>query len=201
MSLIDKLKEDEKSEHAQRSDNWFKFKEGKNSIRILTEPIAIYEDYKLGMCYTDCGFKGSIKYMAYVIDNADGMIKTMKIPYGIFQYIANLETDEDWSFEGFPMPYDLNIQATGAGQKEVKYDVKPRPQRTDVSEVVMNTLSKKKTIPELIVMFKQRNKEKHLADGTFNSLGAKKEVKEEKNYMPTAIEYPEEEIDPADIPF
>lgn len=201
MSLSDKIKQDEKSELAQKSEGWFKFKEGKNSIRILSEPMVIYEDYVKGICFTDCGFKGNIKYMAYVIDNVDLGIKKMKIPYGIFQYIADLEDDEDWQFQGFPMPYDLNINATNAGVKEVNYDVKPRPVRTEIPDEIKIALAKKKPIVEVIEDLKKKNKEKHIAEGRFNAMGATTAKTAPSHEGSDRIEYPVEDINPEDIPF
>lgn len=204
MSLNEKAKKDAQSEYANKS-NWFKFREGKNKIRVLVEPMAIYEDYKMGICYTGCGFKGAIKYLSYVIayeedKQEDGTIvvhkslKLMKIPYRIFQYIASLELDEDYKFEGFPMPYDITIDAKDAGTKEVKYDCKPRPVRDDVPQNLLDQLKKERPIPTVIESLKKKNMEKHGATGVAST----SQVDEADE---GGVDYPEETINPEDIPF
>lgn len=193
MSLNEKAKQDAQSEYANKS-NWFKFREGKNKIRVLAEPMAIYEDYAKGICYTDCGFKGSIKYLTYVLDYTDNSLKKMKIPYRIFQYIASLELDEDYKFDGFPMPYDLTIDATQAGTKEVKYDTKPRPVRDPVPENILEQLKKEQSITTVIEALKKKNKEKH---GTVGAGVTTRDNSDDGE----GVEYPDGDISPEDIPF
>lgn len=205
MTLEDKMKQDEKSEHAARGGGFFKFKEGENKMRILAEPFAIYKDYKLGICYTDCRFQGSMKYLTYVLDYVTGTIKLMEIPYGIFQTIANWQLKVDYKFEGFPMPYDITIDAKDAGTKEVKYVSTPARSNTVISEPIVAELSKKRSIPEIIEKMKDINKQKHQSDGTWDSLHSDpREGRSANGGERTAIkrpDYPEAEIDPADIPF
>ena len=164
MSLQDKVDEANKSEYSASGGGWFKTKEGANSIRVLCEPEVIFEDYKMGICYTGCNFKGSPKYLTYVLDRADGAVKLYKLPYGIFQSMAVFEKDEDTKFEGFPMPYDLKIHAVGAGTKDVKYTVTPSPKLVLVVEDVMASLTKKKSVKEMVEILKAKNKEKHAGD-------------------------------------
>lgn len=203
MSLLDKAKQDMQSEHARQGGGWFKFKEGNNKIRLLSEPVAIYEDYKLGMCYTGCGFQGSVKYLAYIYDYADNSIKLMKIPYTIFENIGSLEMNEDYSFTGFPMPYDINIDAKGAGTKEVKYTLTPRPVRNEVPAPTIEELAKKKTVSEVIDILKKKNEEKHREDGTWERIHGGQSAPDEGSVhqKEPGIQYPEEEINPQDIPF
>lgn len=200
MSLQDKLKQDQQSDHAKKGGSWFKFKEGDNKLRVLTEPIAIYEDYKLGMCYTDCRFQGSIKYLSYIYDFSDNAVKLMKIPYTVFQDIANFEQDEDYKFEGFPMPYGLNVRATNAGTKEVKYSTIPSPNRKELPSEVIQKISKMKTVIEIIDGMKKRNEEKHREDGTWEKLHAGIDMsKVPADSGADNIPYPEDEV--GEIPF
>ena len=67
------------------------------------------------MCYTDCGFQGSSKFLCHVIDRKDGKIKLAELPYTIGTTIAGYQSDEDYKFDGFPMPYDIKVNAVGAG--------------------------------------------------------------------------------------
>ncbi len=174
MSLLDKAKKDQENEHAKKGGGWFKFKEGDNRLRILVEPIAIFEDYNLGICYTACGFTGNIKYLTFVYDFADNQIKLWKMPYGLFQDLAGLETDEDFAFSEFPMPYGLNIKAKDAGTKEVKYTLIPSPKRVPLPEYVMTEISKKADdLPKIIETMKKKNEEEHKANGMYEKLHAK----------------------------
>lgn len=208
-SLAERAVQDAKSDMAKRG-GWFKFKEGKNKIRILSEPAVLYEDFKLGICYTDCGFKGAMKYLAYAWDYADESIKLFKMPLTIFNYIANLELEEGWAFTGFPMPYDLVINAKDAGTKEVEYTPTPSPTRVEVPVVVQEEMRKKKSALEIIDGLKIKNQEKHRADGTWDALhqgGFEKPTPEsigadkKKWGEHEPIKYPDEEVNPEDIPF
>jgi hypothetical protein len=181
MSLADKLKQAESNEMASVSGGWYKFKEGQNMFRLLTEPVAIYEDFKRGMCYENCGFKGSIKHLCYVLDRADNKIKLFKLPHTIFKWLVSLEADPDWIFDGFPMPYDVNIEAKGAGTKEVDYNPKARPVKEAVKDELLAELAKKDKVEIIIEKLKAKSKE--------------------KNQGATPVEYPTEEIMPEDIPF
>ena len=165
MSYLEKLNQAEKSEHNSSGSGWFKFKEGRNSIRVLTEPEPFFEDFKRGICYTDCGYQGSAKTLAYILDNTDGKVKLMKIPYTISKLIGEYQLSEDWSFDSFPMPYDIVIGVKNAGTKEVEYTPTPRPVRSEITSDTLEQMSKnKKTPAEVIEVLKAKNIEKHNAD-------------------------------------
>lgn len=206
--LSDKIKEAETSEHSVGSNGgWFKVKEGMNSLRILSEPEIMFEDFKMGICYHNCGYHGNAKYLTHVLDRADGKVKLYKIPYGIFQTIAGFEKDEDYGFDGFPMPYDIKINAINAGTKEVKYTVIPSPKTSPVGDEVLDVLSKQKPCKEIIGIFQEKNIEKHKGTGYFQeqqkaleelatSLAQGGSLKPEES-----VEYPEDDVNPEDIPF
>lgn len=204
MSLQDKLNQAEQSEHSGGSSNWFKVKEGVNKLRILSEPEVMFEDFKMGICYHECGYTGNAKYLAYVLDRADNKVKLYKIPYGIFQTIAKLESDEDYSFEGFPMPFDIKISAVNAGTKEVKYTVLPGPV-SRIDDEVLEVLSKQKPAKDIIDIFQAKNLEKHRMDGTWEKEQARREaLGKELDEGRKAFENKssdEEDINPEDIPF
>lgn len=153
-----------KSEHSQSSGGWFKPKEGSNAIRVLSVPEELFEDYHNGICYTGCGFKGSPKFLAYVLDRADGEVKLYKLPYGMFESITVFKDDEDTKFDDFPMPYDLKIHAIGAGTKEVKYTLTPSPKVVEVPAEILEALSKKKSALEVIKAMQEKNKAEHAND-------------------------------------
>lgn len=197
--LKDKIKQAESSEFNGGGSNWFKFKEGRNSIRVLTEPEPFFEDFKRGVCYTGCGYQGSAKTLAWVIDNGDGRLKLMRIPYTISKLIASWQTDEDWAFESFPMPFDINIDATGAGTKEVDYKVTPRPKKSEVSAEVIDAVMKENTCAEIIESLKAKNIEKHKADGSWQKeqdrqAQLKKELKDVRTGIYMVAEDTEEPV-------
>jgi hypothetical protein len=227
MSFADKMKQQEQQAqeagHASKGGDWFKFVEGDNIFRVLTEPEMIFEKYNVGVCYTDCGYEGSPKFMTYVLQtekNVEGedelVIKLAKLPYKIGTQIAEYESDEDYSFTGFPMPFNIKVKAKGAGTKEVEYTVIPSPNRSEVSDEIKAQLAKLKPVPELIEKMKANQKEKHVADGTWQKEQDRKEAlkaglakaKADAGVKDPVVQtdgstsdYPEEEINPEDIPF
>lgn len=211
MSLSDKFKAQEEQAKkegiaSQGGGDWFKLVEGDNIIKILTEPEMFFEKFKVGICYTDCGYEGTAKFMAFVLDRKDGKVKLAKLPYTVGTTIAEYENDEDYSFTGFPMPYNVKIKAVGAGTKEVKYTITPSPKREELPEEVLTELKKRKPVSEIIQKMKEKQKESHIADGTWEKeQNRKKKLKEDldaaRSSAPVDDGYPEEEINADDIPF
>lgn len=195
MAFSDKMKAQEeeakKDGYASKGGgDWYKFAEGANAFRVLTEPEMIFEDFKNGICYTGCGFEGSPKFMAYVLDRKDGSIKIAKLPYGIGSKIASYENDKEFNldFTTFPMPYDIRVTAVGAGTKEVKYQTDANPNKRPVELSVLDELAKLNPIPNIINKMKEKNKKEK---GQPEAAG---------NGEYGGVSYPND-IDPADIPF
>lgn len=168
MSFSEKIVKDleNNKEMVSQGNDWFKFKEGDNTIRILTEPVIFFEKFKTGICYTNCGYQGTAKYLTWIYDRQDGKVKLAKIPYSIAEVLATYEKDEDYAFDGFPMPYDIKINAKGAGTKEVVYTVLPK-KAVAMADEVMHEVSKENTCEEIINKMKEKQIEKHKADGTW----------------------------------
>lgn len=194
--FADKFNREKQEVNALRGEK-FKFVEGKNEMRILVEPVLFQEDFKLGICYTDCNFQGSSKYLAWVLDGKDGKLKQMKIPYSVMGDIVSLMvSDKGYAFKDFPMPYGVTINAVGAGTKEVKYTVIPDRENTETPAEIMEEVKSKKSPTEIIASWKKYNEGKHKGDGTWDRLHKKAGAEE----LDT-IEYPTDELDPNDIPF
>lgn len=214
MSYSDKLKKElnDNQEHnaAKNSTDWFKFKEGANTFRVLTEPVMMFEKFGQGICYTDCGYQGSPKLLTWILDRADGKIKLAKIPFSKGEELLNLENDADYGFTGFPMPYDITISAENAGTKEVKYWAPlPRPVKALPDEILAD-LKMVKPCTGIIEKMKANQKQKHIEDGTFQKeqdrkaalaqeLASKRVVGGGKPI--DSIDYPTDNISPDDIPF
>lgn len=162
MNLNEQIDRDmkENADQLKQSSGWFKFKEGKNVLRVLTCPVPLFEDYDLGICYTDCGFQGDMKYLCHVVDKADNKPKLWKMGVGLFKELAGLQTSARFAFDAFPMPYDLEINARGAGTKKVEYSVLPG------IESPVEMPDKLTPCTDVIAKLKDKNLSAHEADGT-----------------------------------
>lgn len=123
MSMLENLKKTEAEKNLGGGD-YFKVKNGNNVIRVLTEGEFHESSYQ---------GKPTYKFVMFVIDRADGKVKPYFAPYSVYKPIAQLETDPFFSFEGMPMPYDINIKVENAGMKEVEYNVQASPNRTELT--------------------------------------------------------------------
>lgn len=155
--------------YASQGGDWFKFVEGENVFRVLTPFVAIYESFQDGICFIGCGFEGAPKQMCYVLDmrekNIDNevepKIKLAKLPMKVATPIANYQHDDDYKFDSLPMPYDVKVQAKGAGTKEVEYTITPRPKHTPIDKKYLDELGKLKPIEEIVQKMKEKNATKH----------------------------------------
>ena len=82
------------------------------------------------------------------------------MPHTIFKAIRDLQKSEDYAFSEIPMPYDLTIQAKGAGTKEVEYTVVPARQNSDLTPVELANISKKRALSEVHKALKEKEIEK-----------------------------------------
>jgi len=178
MNLQEEMKQQEQEAIKQgivaTSDDYYKFVEGENAFRALTKPDVFYEKFKVGVCYTDCGFQGSPRFMLWVLDRKDNAIKLATVPSIIAKTIAGYQTDEDYAFDSFPMPYDIKVNAKGAGTKEVEYTITPRAKRDEVEAWVTGELKKKNPTGEIIERKKEKQKQRHIDDGTWDKMLAER---------------------------
>jgi hypothetical protein len=188
--------------------NYYKVAEGKNRVRILsplypfashftsktTPPITCVGKEDCAECKKMVKDKDGnekentpgVKFSCYVLDYKDNIIKLAQFPLTIFLALRDLQNDPEWSFNELPMPYDITINAEGAGQPTVKYGVVASPKKEPISKEVEVKLSKLHT-PDQI------NKAKVIKQKKL--LGLVEAESEDK------VEYPKEEINPDDIPF
>lgn len=185
-SFAKKIETQEAAAHkagiASKSGDWFKFQEGDNAFRVLEEPELIFEKFKVGICYTGCGYEGTPRFMTYILDRKDNKIKLAKLPYKIGTTIASYENDEDYAFTGFPMDYDIKVFAKNAGTKEVEYTVTPRPKREDIDSETAEELMKMKRIPDIIAKMKEKQKEKMAAEASYQGVSTQPEEIETVQY-------------------
>lgn len=185
MNKMDWVSEREREIEKDRAEGYFNIKEGDNRIQLLTHCESLAQVFDPATKKYRSAVEGekasSIKGVCWVLQ--DGKIKQAKLPYTVVKAIKSFMEDPDYAFEEFPMPRMINIKAKNAGTKSVEYTVLPSPKETAVPEQILEEL-KKKPSPEEVVE-KIKNKGKDNID-----IHAEEEVK-----------YPEEEVDPEDIPF
>lgn len=98
------------------SGDIYKLKEGANRFRLMTACLPHEGEFK--------GAR-NFKWLCYVLDRVDQKIKPFFMAHTIYKDITALQTSEDYAFKDVPMPYDLTVNAAGAGTKEVKYSTVP----------------------------------------------------------------------------
>jgi hypothetical protein len=178
---------------------WMKLKEGENVIRVLAEPEPFYEKFGVGICYTDCNYQGTPKYLAYVWDKADNKVKLFRMNMTIAKMVAALMKDEDHGFESFPMPYNIKITAKGAGTKEVEYQVIPGAVKPIDDSVMEELATQNNTTAEIIENMKKKQKE-NVDSGAIVIEADVKDTPRSKNMEP--LDYPEDDDGSIDkIPF
>lgn len=183
----------------------FQFKKsGTYILRILTKPVALATHFfgagqKSCTCFgkdRGCPFHTekdkdpSVKFVTYLINRADGKITLGEIPWSVLNLIGDWEKDEDYSFDGYPMPYNIKVivDKENADPKQI-YKALPSPKRGDLTpeeQAELATLLEKQT-PEQYV---QKRKDAALA--AHASDGLNQEVDDG---------YPTENRNPEDIPF
>ena len=190
------------------ANDWFKLVEGDNRIRIMSwlEPlgnhfsknpanysgICIGKENCLGCKQAESEpdekkkNKVQVKFLCWVLDLKDNKLKLAKFAYKVMQQLQAYQTNPEWQFNEMPMPYNVNINAKGAGTTTVVYTVMPTPIKP-ISEEILALHAKNNSPVEI----KERMKEKKLKELGITPTG-KKETDIKGNY-PT----PEEEgIDP-----
>lgn len=127
--------------------DYLKFKEGDNRFRLMTECLPHADEFK---------GQRNFKWLCYVLDKRDGKVKPLFMPHTIYKQIVALQTNEDYAFSDVPMPYELNVHATGAGTKEVKYALIPARKNTDVGADALEQLRVLKPLADLQAKLKEK---------------------------------------------
>jgi hypothetical protein len=122
------------------SGNTFKYKEGDNRLRLMSECLPHPGEYQ---------GRSNFKWLCYVLDRLDGKVKVHFMPHSVYKQIEALQANPDYFFEEVPMPYDLTIRAVKAGTKEVEYSVIPARKETPLSRDEIAALSEQKPLAEL----------------------------------------------------
>ena len=144
-SLSDLRKHAEKE--GQVGSGVFKAQEGQNRLRLLTTPLPHSELFQ---------GERRFKWLLYVLDRADGQVKPYFLPHSIFKMVEALQTNPDWEFDDFPMPYDIVLSAKGAGTRDVDYTIQPARKSVPLTADEENALDKKQPIAEFHAKLRER---------------------------------------------
>lgn len=164
----------------KQGGDYFKIVEGDNRFQLLSHcaPYALkwngarYEPAEEG----DTGI--SWKGVCWVLQ--DGALKLATLPYTFVKSVKALMQDEDYAFAEFPMPRAVNFKATGAGTKEVEYSLIPSPKEVEVPAEILKELATKPSPEEMVEKLRKSEKTETTSE---------------------PIKYPDEDINPEDVPF
>lgn len=145
-NLADARKQAERDGLIGGSD-YLKIKEGANRIRVVSDGLPHPGEFK---------GKRTFKWLFYVIDRADGNVKPYFMPNKVFDMIGDLQGDDEFSFDGMPMPYDVVVNAKNAGTIDVEYTVVPR-KATPLSAVELHAIDSAKPLTEIQQAIREKN--------------------------------------------
>ena len=178
--FTNKIQEAEK-EYGSGQQPRFKFKPGVNRVRILAggEPIATHWIGDKGVTCVGkdkgCGYHGanapidkrtgkevkpSVKFAVYLLDRADesNFIHLVFLPWSVVKALDDFAQDDDYKFETLPMPYDISVKFDPDASPADMYKVIPSPKREQVSEEIVEQLSKLKPVKEIVQKIKDKTK-------------------------------------------
>lgn len=170
----------------ERSKDYFNITEGRQQFVLLSHCAQLVQVYDPATKKYRVAQEGdrntSIKGLCWVLQ--DDVIKQAKLPYTVVKEIREISKDPDWGFE-LPFPHPLTLTAKNAGTKEVEYTLNASPKKVEIPQAVLDELAKKPTPEEIVEKIK----------------GGGKDVSQGNEEPKSGSQYPDEEIDPADIPF
>lgn len=127
--------------------DYLKLQEGDNRIRLMSECLEHPGEYQ---------GKPTFKWLCYVLDRRDGKIKPFFMAHTIYKAIEALQMNEDYKFEEVPMPYDVTINAKGAGTKEVVYTLMPARANTPLTPAERALLTGTQPISDLQAALREK---------------------------------------------
>lgn len=214
----------EANKESSKRSEYFKLSEGDNKILVLSNPKRFGEVFGIGLAYEDCGYGkyASNKFLCYVKDLKDNTIKLAKLSYTTAGQLVALGQGARTKFDGFPMPYVVNIKTKNAGSKEIETNILAEEDYS-LSEDDEKVLSELDTVEVILTRMKDSQKKKVDSDVSLQDKIRAFIEKKEQEYkergekmkkeqeIPTVqvgekvetdnVEYPEEEINLEDIPF
>lgn len=240
LSINEQLNEGQKQYGASSGSNYYKFEKGDNRLRILTagEVIATHffgKGVKASTCYGEnkgCPYHGknapkdkdgkdkrpSIKYTCYVLDKrSEPKLELADLPFSVIKAVGELQANEDYQFDEFPMPYDITVKFNPDSlSPNDMYKVIASPKREVISQDIVEQLlelTTKLSPVDSVRKKKEWQMTQHDKDGIRLKVGISKEELEEANLISREflakksesegkqLEYPENNINPDDISF
>lgn len=120
--------------------DYFKPKEGDNRIRLVSECLehpGVYKD------------KPTFKWLCRVLDRVDGLVKPYFMPNRVYEQFEALQDNPDYAFDEVPMPFDVTLNAKGAGTKEVVYTIVPARTNTPLTAAEQASITEAGSIRDL----------------------------------------------------
>ncbi len=157
--------------------------------------------------------KPSIKFTCYVLNKrAEPVIQLADLPYSVIKAVGDLQENIDYAFDGQPMPYDITVKFNKeSNSPNDMYKVIPSPKREPISSEVEDELvglMTKLSPTDSVKKKKEWQIAEHEKTGLRLKVGLTPEAKAaalkvSKDSMEDEekIDYPQEDIDPNDIPF
>ena len=172
-TIKDRIAQAESQYAGERSGSeWFRITGIPTRIRVLTQ-FDVYPQhfdpagYK-GVCIgadKQCpgclaGKKPSIKWIGYVLH--EDQVRVAVFPHTVLKQISDMQESEDFGFNSFPMPYDVDIKKEKSGDRptDIKYSVTMRRTATELSPDQKLYLSEAKRGGEIV----QKIKDKKIAE-------------------------------------
>ena len=153
-------------EEEEKKGGFYKLKVGDNKLRILTafERVdqlfeGMYPNGKyVRMVDENYVTKGeenvNTQGWAWAIDRETGDMVILQVGRGVLKALATLRADDEYAFDDFPMPYDVNIKNTGEGP--ARYSVVASRKNTPITEEEMTELGAKTPISEILTKIKEK---------------------------------------------
>ena len=162
---------DKASKEVGGGSQFWKPEEGDNKFRILAEPeinVSVFDPKtkRSQTCYEEAEFctdayiaendmRKSVKFLTWIA--VDGELRLYNMPYSVTKQLIAFKRDDEYAFESFPAPYDVNLKVANAGTKEVEYTLVPARQNTEVDESLITQLEEKeKSVGEIVELMKSK---------------------------------------------
>jgi len=182
---------------------YYSLEQGENKVRLLSDPVRVMKLYdpatkKSKIAFANCGYSAESKprWIAYVLNYRNNQIELGEFAHSIMKQVLEYKNNEDYAFETSPMPYDITIKKTGE-LLDTEYTVMPARQNSDIDPAILDELKKKKTCSDI----KQAWQEKQLKELAEDPEWVAEFKARQEQESEQAIEYPDDDINPEDIPF
>ena len=184
MTNLDNIfQEMEAKTQKNEGSDFYKVVEGSNKLRILTDFQKVETIFKNNR-FVAFNFEGRkleqdevvrTQAWAWAINRQNNELVIVQFGKTILGQIVAYRNSSDYGFSTFPMPYDIDLRAKGAGTKEVEYTIVPARANTEVSQSEMEMLNKKKTISDIVKAIIAKQNEKNVGyEYPENNLGEPK---------------------------